>query len=300
MTPRLAITNATAGGAEHEAVSAALDVLRADGPLQVEATADATALDTVLAAVERSDQGDDPIVVVVGGDGSLHALFNALHRSGHLDRTWVGLIPLGTGNDFARGVGLSLDPREAATQHVNGTPQPIDVLIDDQNRLTVNAVHLGVGAEAGREASAWKRRLGRFGYVVGAVKAGLTAPGLRLRITLDGRRVRHTSGIMQVAISNAAFVGGGAELAPDADPGDGHADVVVSYANAPLARLGYALRLRRGEHGEREDVLTEQARRITVEGDEFCINSDGEVSGPYRSMTWQLHRGAATMVLPAA
>jgi YegS/Rv2252/BmrU family lipid kinase len=299
VTPRLAITNATAGGAEHEAVSAALDVLRADGPLQVESTASAQALDRVLAAVQRSDDGDDPVVVVVGGDGSLHALMNALHRSGHLDRTWVGLIPLGTGNDFARGVGISLNATEAAEQHVNGTPHPIDVLVDDRDALTINAVHLGVGAEAGREAAAWKRRLGRLGYVVGAIKAGATAPGLRLQVTLDGRRLKRTRGIMHVGISNAAFIGGGAELAPDADPGDGKADVTVSYANAPLQRLGYALRLRRGEHGERDDVVTGRASLVHVEGEEFCINSDGEISGPYRSLGWELRRGAATMLLPA-
>jgi len=298
VTSRLAITNATAGGAEHEAVQAALDVLRADGPLRVESTADEHALDTVLAAVERRPQADDPVVVVVGGDGSLHALLNALHRCGDLDRTWVGLIPLGTGNDFARGVGISLDPAEAAAQHVAGRPQKIDALVDDRNRLTINSVHLGIGADAGREAKAWKKRLGRLGYVVGAVKAGVTAPGLRLRITVDGQRLRHSHGIIQVAINNAAFVGGGTELAPDADPGDGRADVVVSYANAPIARLGYAMRLRRGDHALRDDVLTRRASRVEVAGDAFCINSDGEVSGPYRALSWRLLPGAATMVLP--
>jgi len=300
VTSRLAITNATAGGAEHEAVQAALDVLRADGPLRVESTADEHALDVVLSAVERNPDADDPVVVVVGGDGSLHALLNALHRAGDLGRTWVGLIPLGTGNDFARGVGVSLDPEEAAVQHVTGRPQQVDVLVDERDRLTVNSVHLGIGADAGREAHVWKKRLGRLGYVVGAVKAGVTAPGLQLRITVDGQRLRHSHGIIQVAINNAAFIGGGTELAPDADPGDGRADVVVSYANAPLARLGYALRLRRGEHALRDDVVTRRAARVDVEGDEFCINADGEVSGPYRSLSWRILPAAATMVLPSA
>ena len=301
MTSRLVITNATAGGAEHEAISAALDVLRADGPVRVEPTEDADALKRVLAAIERHPDADDPVVVVVGGDGSLHALVNALHRSGDLERTWVGLIPLGTGNDFARGVGLSLDSAEAAEQHVRGVPRPIDLLLDEDGRVTINSVHLGIGADAGREAHEWKKRLGRLGYVVGAVKAGFTAPGLHLKISIDGRPLRHRHGIIQVAISNAAFVGGGTELAPDADPGDGRADVVVSYANAPLARVGYAFRLRRGEHAERNDVLTRRASRVQVRGgDEFCINSDGEVSGPYTSLTWTIRPAALTMVLPPA
>ena len=217
MTSRLVITNATAGGAEHEAISAALDVLRADGPVRVEPTEDADALKRVLAAIERHPDADDPVVVVVGGDGSLHALVNALHRSGDLERTWVGLIPLGTGNDFARGVGLSLDSAEAAEQHIAGVPRPIDLLLDEDGRVTINSVHLGIGADAGREAHEWKKRLGRLGYVVGAVKAGFTAPGLHLKISIDGRPLRHRHGIIQVAISNAAFVGGGTELALSCD-----------------------------------------------------------------------------------
>lgn len=298
MTSRLVITNATAGGAEHEAISAALDVLRADGSVRVEPTADAEAMERVLAAVERHSDADNPVVVVVGGDGSLHALVNALHRSDDLDRTWVGLIPLGTGNDFARGVGLSLNSAEAAEQHVGGVPRPIDLLVDEEGRVTINSVHLGIGADAGREAHEWKKRLGRLGYLVGALKAGFTAPGLTLRITIDGRRLRKRHGIIQVAISNAAFVGGGAALAPDADPSDGRADVVVSYANSAIARIGYAVLLRRGKHGERKDVLTSHASRVQVQGDEFCINSDGEVSGPYRSLTWTIRPGVLTMVLP--
>lgn len=299
MTSRLAITNTAAGGTEQAAVAAALDILRADGPLQVESTEDAAALDRVLAAVEREPGADNPVVVIVGGDGSLHALINALHRCGDLDRTWVGLIPLGTGNDFARGVGLSLDSAEAAAQHVAGVPRPIDLLLDEDGRVTINSVHLGIGADAGREAHVWKKRLGRLGYVVGALKAGFTAPGLHLRIAVDGRRLRHSHGIIQVAINNAAFVGGGTELAPDADPGDGRADVLVSYANSPVARLGYALRLRRGEHVQREDVLVRRGSRVQVRGgDEFCINSDGEVSGPYRSLTWTIRPAALTMLLP--
>jgi len=67
------------------------------------------------------------------------------------------------------------------------------------------------------------------------------------------------------------------------------------------ARVGYAVRLRRGEHRERADVLVGRASRVRVRGgDEFCINSDGEVSGPYRSMAWSIRPAALTMVLPPA
>lgn len=286
MEARLVITNAAAGSAEQSAVDAALAVLREDGPLDVLASGGADDLDEALAS--RGGGASTSVVVAAGGDGSLHALVDALHRRGELSTTTVGLIPLGTGNDFARGVGVSLDPVEAAHQLVAARPHRLDLLVDAGGGVVVNAVHVGLGAEAGRQASVWKHRLGKAGYLVGAVKAGLTTPGLNLAVTVDGATLPYSSAVVQVAVSNGPYVGGGTALAPGAEPDDGAADVVVSYADAPLARLGYALRLRRGEHPRRDDVVTTRGRRVDIRGDEFWTNTDGELAGPRHQQSWEL------------
>ncbi|MDQ3628357.1 MAG: diacylglycerol kinase [Actinomycetota bacterium] len=295
MNPRLVITNAAAGSSDAPSIEAALAVLRDDGPVRVEETADAEDLARVLAG-----RRDDETVVALGGDGSLHALVSALHARDELHGVPIGLIPLGTGNDFARTIGLSVEPDEAARQLVDAVRTEIDLIVDDEGQVTVNAVHVGLGAEAGRQASRWKKRLGPIGYVVGAIQAGLTAPGLHLRIFVDRERLPHSHGVMMVAMGNGAYVGAGAQLSPGADPGDGWADVMVSYADSPVARLGYALRLRRGEHALREDVTTSRARELAVQGDEFWVNSDGEVSGPYRAKSWTVLPGAMVMMLPGS
>lgn len=295
MTTRLAITNAEAGSSDSQAIDDAVDVLRADGPVRVEASGSADELDRILDSPQRSDAD---VVVALGGDGSLHALVNALHRRGELDGTVIGLVPLGTGNDFARGVGISLDPPEAARQHLAGDVRRVDLVVDDRDTVIVNAVHVGIGADAAREAEAYKGRLGKVGYVVGALKAGVTAPGLRLRIRVDREQVRGRGRVIQLALGNGPYVGGGTELVPGARPSDGHIDVVVSYADAPLARLGYALRLRRGTHPGRDDVVTLRGSTVSVEGDPFWCNADGELSGPYRSSTWWVRPAALSMVLP--
>ena len=294
MAERLVITNAAAGSSDDNAIDAAVAVLETAGPVRVESCADAEELDRILA----SRRADDGPVVAMGGDGSLHAVVNALHRRGELDSTVAGLVPMGTGNDFARGVGISLDPPEAARQHLDGAVRRIDVLVDDHDTVIVNAVHVGVGADAAREAGRWKKRLGAFGYVVGAVKAGLTSPGLSLRVRVDREPIRGHGKVLQLAVGNGAYVGGGTELAPGARPYDGLVDVVISYADAPLARLGYGLRLRRGTHPQRDDVVTVRGSAVTVVGDEFCCNADGELSGPYRSASWWVRPGALAMVLP--
>lgn len=295
MTSRLVITNAEAGSSAQEVIDDAVAVLRAAGPVDVAASASADDLERILDSPQRSDAD---VVVALGGDGSLHALVNALHRRRELDDTVVGLVPLGTGNDFARGVGISLDPPEAARQHLAGEVRRIDVVVDDRDTVIVNAVHVGIGADAAREADSYKRRLGKVGYVVGALKAGVTAPGLRLRIRVDREDVRGRGRVLQLAVGNGPYVGGGTELTPGARPSDGLVDIVVSYADAPLARVGYALRLRRGTHPGRDDVVSLRGSTVSVDGEPFWCNADGELSGPYRSANWWLRPAALSMVLP--
>jgi YegS/Rv2252/BmrU family lipid kinase len=288
----LLIGNADAGSAEE--LDAALEVLRRGGDLEVAGTASPEELEAVLA------RHDGRTVVVAGGDGSLHAVVSAFHRRGELDKVVLALVPLGTGNDFARGAHIALDPAEAARLVLEGRPRPVDLLVDDSGGVVVNNVHVGVGADASRSAGPWKRRLGPVGYVVGAVMTGLRPEIRRLEVVVDGTPVSHRRTLM-VAIGNAPYVGGGAELTPEARPDDGKADVMVSYAISLGSRLGYALRLRRGEHHRREDVTYLRARTVTVTARKpFHASADGEIQGPLRRRTWTVVPGAVTMVLGPA
>ena len=121
-------------------------------------------------------------VVVAGGDGSLHAVVAALHRRNELSATVVGLVPLGTGNDFARGAGIPLDPEKSARLIVEGTIQPVDLIVDCLGEVVVNNVHIGVGAQASHNAKNLKKALGRAGYALGAI---------RLRQALHLQRLTH-------------------------------------------------------------------------------------------------------------
>jgi diacylglycerol kinase family enzyme len=290
----LAVTNATAGGGEDEAVEAALQVLRQTHDVEVAACKDVDDLPALLA-----DRDGRPLVVF-GGDGSLHAVATVLQTEGWLEDTLVALVPLGTGNDFARTLDLPLDPTEAARGVASAEERRIDLLVGDDGEVVVNAVHIGVGVDAAEEAADLKPRYGRFGYVLGAARAGFVSKGLRLRVVIDDVVVA-TGGhhVFQVAVGNGRFVGGGTPIAPDADPCDGLVDVVLSYALAPAKRFAYAFGVRMGRHGLRQDVQTYRGQRVTVTGPPFGWNVDGELHGPDTRRSWTVHAGALRFLAPS-
>ena len=294
MNPLLVVTNEAAGGTDDERVEAALSVLRSATDVRREVCAEPGDLDRLL------DGLGDRMLVVVGGDGSVHTAVATLHGRGQLspDRP-IGVVPLGTGNDLARTLGIPLEPAEAARALVGGRPRRLDLVVDDAAGVVVNAVHVGVGAEAAGKAAALKDRLGRAAYAVGSVAAGAGRTGWHLRVVVDGSAVAVDGEALMVAVANGRTIGGGAELAPGAEPDDGLLDVVVATSTGPLARLGFAVALREGEHVERDDVLVVQGREVTVTGDPFPLNADGELTGPVTSRTWTVRPGAWSLVVPA-
>jgi len=294
MRSYLVLTSPAAGNTKEEILTPALDVLRTSGTVEVMETGSPEELDAALG--RRGEQ--DRTLVVAGGDGSLHAVVNALHRRGELEGTTLGLLPLGTGNDFARGLQLPTDPAEAAQVIVHGEPRPLDILVDEEGGVVVNSVHAGAGAEAARAAEGWKERWGRIGYAVGAVRSVISPQDVRLCVEVDGEVVcAPAEPILQVAIGNGRYVGGGAPLTPEAQPDDGLADVLVAATVGLRKRLVYAASLLAGRHHRHPDVTALSARRVRIEGGEFWCSEDGELTGPHHRREWRVVPSAYTLLV---
>lgn len=300
----LVVTNADAGTADEAARDEALDVLRAGADVTVAATSSPDELDDVLTNLE------DRTVVVVGGDGSLHAVVAALHRQRVLATTVLGLVPLGTGNDFARALDIPLEPAAAAQVVLTGPDRPLDLIVDEHDDITVNSVHAGAGAAAGERGARWKERLGaigvgrlnlgKLGYPIGALQTALNPRGLRVRVEVDGTVVSDVdTEILMVVVGNGTSVGGGAELTPEARTGDGLLDVVVAKPAGAADRLALALRVPFGTHQDHRTVEALRGRSVTVTGGPFRCNSDGEIGDPVRSRTWEVRPAAYRMIVPA-
>lgn len=297
------ITNADAGTADQETLEEGLEILRDATDVEVAATSSPGELDGVL------HRAGSRRIVVAGGDGSLHAVIASLHRRGDLEKAVVGLLPLGTGNDFARSMEVPLDIKDAARLILTGEVRPVDLLTDDEDGVVVNNVHVGAGAQASRRGARWKKRLGsigigkvnlgKLGYPIGAFQASFMPPSVRLRIEIDGEVVNDLDQpTLMVAVGNGISVGGGAELTPDADAEDGKADVMISRAVGPISRFGYVLDMARRRHRERDDVRYLRGREVRISGEEFYAAADGEIDGPLRARAWTLHPHAWSMILP--
>ena len=291
MDALLVLTNAAAGSADAKTLERALAVLRSGTDVEVVQTGDDSGLQAAL------DHRDGRTLVVAGGDGSLHLTVSQLYERGELSDTVLGLLPLGTGNDFARGAAIPLDTEAAAQVIMARQVRHVDVIIDSEDQVVVNNVHLGIGADASRYGVRWKRRLGRLGYPIGLLQAAFADP-YRLSVTVDDEVVCHDRPVLEVSIGNGATVGGGLALNPGADPDDGRLDVLVAFASGRWRRLTYGVDLFRGRHPQRRDVEHRQATRVEVSGQPFHLSADGEITGPVTSGEWRLARNAMRMILP--
>ena len=301
--PLLVITNSGAGTAVETTLELALTILRRTVSIEVAATSNPGELDGVL------HRAGSRRIVVAGGDGSLHAVVAALHKRNELTGKTLALLPLGTGNDFARGTDIPLDIEEAARLVLEGEARPVDLIVDETGAIVVNNVHVGAGAQASRRGHKWKKvlggvgvgkvNLGKFGYPIGALLTAFEPPSQRLRVEVDGKVVNDLDRpVMMVAVGNGANVGGGTELTPEADPESGKMDVMISRAVSVTAKIGYVAQLRKGEHHERDDVVYLRGSEVSIRGEEFYVSADGELYGPERSRTWRIEPAAYNMVLP--
>lgn len=239
-------------------------------------------------------------VVIAGGDGSIHLAVRALHRAGGdaLISTTFGLIPLGTGNDLATGLGLPEEPAAAAAVCRDGSVRTLDLIACDHDEVVVNASHAGLGAAAAEHAEGMKAVLGPFAYPLGALVAGAIRTPYDLEVTLDGQRV-HTGPTLMVGIANGPTIGGGTRLVPGAVPDDGLLDLIVVSASGPAARLAFGVALRREAHIDREDVLWRRGRGVTITGDPVAHDIDGELFDEWTACRYDVVPAAWRLRVPA-
>lgn len=171
------------------------------------------------------------LVIAAGGDGTVRSVAAGLRDSG----VPLGLVPLGTGNLFARNLDIPVnDHDDAVVLAFAGVDRAVDVLLADITRPDgsteqhVSLVMSGVGIDAAMIANTnpeLKRRVGWLAYVDAGIRAIPASKPFRLLHRMDGGRT-HRSRVASVLIANLGYLPGNLELVPGAELDDGHLDVV--------------------------------------------------------------------------
>jgi YegS/Rv2252/BmrU family lipid kinase len=199
-------------------------------------------------------------IVVGGGDGSLHFALPVVLQTG----VPLGVIPLGTANDFARSLALPDDPVEAAEVIRGDCTRTVDIGTANGEPF-LNAVGIGLGPELSKTLDReTKRKLGVLAYLRGLLEV-VNRPSRQGAVIWLDRRRRKTR-YMQITIANGVHYGGGMTIAQRARLDDGELKVLCLYPQTFWRLLGKAVALRRGPAlGEQADGMKlYAARRVRV------------------------------------
>lgn len=268
----LAVGNPAASGFSDDLRRDVERELRTLGPLEWFTPADETTdADFGVAA------SDAEIVVIAGGDGSLGHAVNALGE--RLDELTFGLIPTGTGNDFARTAAVPDDPAEAARLVTSGRPRTFDVgraSGGGVERLFVNACMGGFPVQVNEAIDEdTKRRLGPLAFWVGGAKAA--ADLRRSVVTVNGVQAPDC---VAAGVGNGKTCGGGIPVWPDADPADGILEACALGAAHAASAIRLLLKVRTGEHRDLDGVETAAGGRVEIDADPpIELNVDGDLFG---------------------
>ena len=293
MQTLLIVNPAAGGGRAARALDRVLEALAPLQPFDVFVTqpgearpAERAAHDAVLAGAER--------ILVLGGDGSSSQALNGIYAAGGADalaRVALGLLPAGTGRDYARSVNVPRDPVMAARAVARGAAtRRVDVgvitLADGRTRLFLNVASFGVSAQiahALEEYPQLKRRAGAVAFGLATVRAGIRYAPVETELRVDTQAAQRGP-TAAVAIANGGWFGGGMRVAPDARIDDGRLEVVRF---GDLARRDFLIslpRLYRGTHYTHPAVThTQGAEVFAAPGAGVTrpieIEADGEIVG---------------------
>jgi diacylglycerol kinase (ATP) len=289
------ILNPTAGGGRARRMSEHILVgLERRG---VRATMVATTVprEAVRLALEAARSGVD-LVVAAGGDGTVHETANGLLRAlaQGVDGPVLGVLPVGTGNDFAKLLGPLDDLDRSMDILVTGETRRFDAAQaywDGADHWFVNAAGTGIDVEVVRQIL---RKSGRSSpgvgrYLAAVVRALVHYRAIPLRITMDDQSIERDT--MIIAAANGRCIGGGFWICPRAEPDDGRFDICIVNRVSFLGALRALPLIMRGKHEKHRKVEMYRARQVEIEAlgpDPLFFQMDGELHEPPDTRTLTL------------
>ncbi len=267
------ILNPTAGGHSGEKILKALFEIEThlkerDVPYNVH-YATVKGQTTELTKKLISDGATD--LVIMGGDGTLHAAINGFHD---FDKVNMGIIPCGTGNDFAYALGIPKDPVKAIDLIIDGAPKYTDFMQMPTVR-GLNVIGMGIDVEVLKRYERLKNKT-KWGYTKCLIKTMFKYKAFDFIADINQDRKDYNSFI--AAVANGCVFGGGIPVCPVAKVDDGKLDFVAVKGMNKLSLINAFIQLKKGKV-----LQLKQAMHITTDCVKvdtklpYTVNVDGEL-----------------------
>lgn len=267
------IINPTAGGKKTKKTAIALEVVKAHLtakglPFSVYFTTKQGEAKTITEEVIKNGATD---IIVIGGDGTLHEVINGFSN---FDKVNLGIIPSGTGNDFASALNLPENPEKAIEIITETQPKYADFMQMPTVR-GLNVIGMGIDVDVLRRYSKLKKKT-KLGYTMSLIKTLFNFDFVDFDVEINGKRQKERSFI--ACIANGNRYGGGIPICPIANPTDAKLDFLTVSEIKGLKiipaflklKAGKILKLKQSKHQNMQEV------KIIPNGD-YTVNVDGEL-----------------------
>lgn len=249
-------------------------------------------------SVLRALDATPSVLIVGGGDGTLSTACGLLAGSD----TALGVMPLGTANDFARTLGVPSDISRACDVIAEGRVVDVDLGMAGADHY-LNVASIGFGAAVASAMSPRAKRLfGPLAYPLAALKTGVSTRSFTARLTFGATDSppQNIDDVLQVAVGNGRFYGGGRSVSPDAGIDDAALDVYVIRGDHPRELIRVAHRLRSGDFsGLQATVSSFRTSEMAVETDRpLPLNVDGELRA-HTPVRFAVAPNALRVIIPA-
>lgn len=227
--------------------------------------------DITLIAREAAKHSD--MVIACGGDGTIRETAAGLKDTSAV----MGIVPIGSGNDLVKTLGIPSDPDRALELLKTGSVRSMDIGKFD-SQIFVNTLGIGFDGLTNIYAERFKLFSGSFVYSLAALKAIITYRSPRFVLDIDGERIDQR--LLMVTVANGKVEGGNFWLAPEAEIDDGYFDVVVVKAVNRLLLPYYLVRVLLKTHLTLKAVRIIRAKKLSVTIHKpVPVHSDGEIMG---------------------
>ena len=231
-------------------------------------------------ARQAGEQGFDK-VIAMGGDGTVHEVINGLMQVPEQKRPILGVVPIGSGNDFAHAIGIPASPSQALRRALEGEPRSIDLGLvrDEHGRMEYFDNTLGIGFDAVVTIRSHRLPLlrGFVMYLTAVIQTILlNHDPAHLQMETDGEKWEQDS--LLLTVCNGPREGGGFMIAPAAKNDDGLFEYTLVKKVGRLMMFRLVPEFMNGTHGRFEQIKMGSCKKLSLQADRpLYIHTDGEI-----------------------